>query len=40
LTLVLGAIRTVFLAVMYLSTKSHTGGPSVPSLTLAQPATT
>src|SRR4249919_246372 len=39
-TLACGATRTVFSAATYRSTKSQTGGPSVPSLTLAQPVTT
>src|SRR3954447_15161521 len=34
-----GATLTVFFAATYRSTISHTGGPSLPWLTLAQPAT-
>ncbi len=38
-TAVVGATVTVFLRATYFSTSSQTGGPSVPSFTLAQPAT-
>src|SRR5437868_4773404 len=39
LTDVLASTLTIFFRTTYFSTSSHAGGPSVPSFTLAQPAT-